>query len=94
MRVPGHNELRHQLDRVARRPVFAGLLVVLLVEAADQLLEDRAHRMVVEPRQPDRPVRVFDRVRAQVDRAIKQLLDQVAERVGAGQARDLIAELE
>ena len=37
------DELRHQLDGVARRPVLAGLLVVLLVEAADQLLEDRAH---------------------------------------------------
>ena len=41
-------EVRHQLDGVARRPVLAGLLVVLLVEAADQLLEDRAHRVVVE----------------------------------------------
>ena len=42
------DEVRHQLDGVARRPVLAGLLVVLLVEAADQLLEDRPHRMVVE----------------------------------------------
>ena len=41
---------RHQLHGVARRPVLAGLLVVLLVEAADQLLEDRAHRVVVEAR--------------------------------------------
>jgi hypothetical protein len=28
--------------------VLAGLLVVLLVEAADEFLEHRAHRMVVE----------------------------------------------
>ena len=42
------DQARHQLDGIARRPVLAGLLVVLLVEAADQLLEDRAHRMVVE----------------------------------------------
>ena len=42
------DQVRHQLDGVARRPVLAGLLVVLLVEAADQLLEDRAHGVVVE----------------------------------------------
>ena len=44
------DQVRHQLDGVARRPVLAGLLVVLLVEAADQLLEDRAHPVVVEAR--------------------------------------------
>ena len=89
-----HDELRHQLDRVARRPVLARLLVVLFVEAAHQLLEDRAHRVIVEPRLPDRPVRVLDRLRAQVDRAIEQLFDQVAERIGLRETRDLIAELE
>jgi hypothetical protein len=49
---------RHQLHGVARRPVLAGLLVVLLVEAADQLLEDRAHRVVVEAGVLDRAVAV------------------------------------
>ena len=34
------DERRHQPYGVARRPVLARLLVVLLVEAADQLLED------------------------------------------------------
>ena len=34
------DERRHQPHSVARRPVLARLLVVLLVEAADQLLED------------------------------------------------------
>ena len=43
----------HELDGVAGRPVLAGLLVVLLVEAADQLLEDGAHGVVVEARVPD-----------------------------------------
>ena len=42
------HEVRHQAHGVARRPVLARLLVVLLVELADQLLEDRAHRVVVD----------------------------------------------
>jgi hypothetical protein len=42
------DEVGHQAHGVARRPVLAGLLVVLLVELADQLLEDRAHRVVVD----------------------------------------------
>ena len=33
------DQLRHQPDRAARGPVLARLLVVLLVEAADQFLE-------------------------------------------------------
>jgi len=41
------DESRHQLDGVARRPVLARLLVVLLVEPADQLLKDCPHRVVV-----------------------------------------------
>ena len=52
------DQLRHQADGVARRPVLARLLVVLLVEAPDQLLEDRPHRVVVEPGVLDGPVRV------------------------------------
>ena len=88
------DQLGHQLDGVARRPVLAGLLVVLLVEAADQLLEDRAHRMVVEARQLHRAVAVQDRVRAEVDRRVEELLDQRAERVGLREPRDLVAELE
>ena len=38
----------HQLDRVARGPAIAGLFVVVFVEAAHQLLEDRAHGVIVE----------------------------------------------
>ena len=33
------DQLRHQPDRAARGPVLARLIVVLLVEAADQFLE-------------------------------------------------------
>ena len=88
------DQLRHQLHGVARRPVLARLLVVLLVEAADQLLEDRAHRVVVEAGVLDRAVAVQHRLRAQVDVRREELLDQRAERVGLREARDLVAELE
>ena len=58
------DQLRHELHGVARGEVLAGLLVVLLVEAPDQLLEDRAHAVVVEPGMPDRAVGVDHRSRS------------------------------
>lgn len=88
------HEPRHQLDGVARRPVLVCLLVVLLVEAAHQLLEDRSHRVVVEAGKPDRPVRILDWVGAEIDRGIEELLDQRTERVSPRKPRKLIAELE
>jgi len=45
--------------------VLARLLVVVLVELADQLLEDRAHRVVVDTR------------RRQVDLGVEELADSV-----------------
>ena len=74
--------------------MFARLLVVFLVEAPDQFLEDRAHAVVVEAGVPDRAVGVVHRSWAQVDVGGGQLLDQRAQGVGPGQPRDLIAELE
>ena len=68
--IGGHrheDEARHELHDVARREVLAGLLVVLLVEAPDELFEDRAHPVVVEPRQPHRAIPVQDRSGAEVD---------------------------
>ena len=65
-----------------------------LVEAPDQLLEDRAHTVVVEAWMPDRAVGVHHRIRAQVDVGRGELLYQRAEGVGLGEARDLVAELE
>jgi hypothetical protein len=88
------DQLRHQPHGVARRPVLARLLVVLLVEAPDQLLEHRAHAVVVEARMLDRAVSVQDRVRAQVDVGREKLLDQRAQRVRPREPRDLVAELE
>ena len=88
------DQLRHELHGVAWRPVLAGFLVVLLVEAADQFLEDGAHAVVVESGVLDRTVAVEDRVGAQVDVRRDELLDEGAERVGLGESRDLVTELE
>ena len=85
------DQLRHQPDRIARSPVLARLLVVLLVEAAHQFLEDRAHAVVVEAGMLYRAVGVAHRIGAQIDVGRGKLLDQRAQGVGAGQPRDLIA---
>jgi hypothetical protein len=47
--------------------VLARFLVVLLVEAADQLLEHGAHGVIVEAGMLDRAIAVLRRIRAQVD---------------------------
>jgi hypothetical protein len=76
------HEIRHQSDRVARRPVLAGLFVVLFVELADQLLEHGAHRVVV------------DSGGREVDVGIEKLADQRSERVCLGERGQLVAKLE
>ena len=92
----GEDQLSHERHGVARGEVLAGLLVVLLVEAPDQLLEDGAHAVVVEPGMPDRAVGVDHRSRTQVDVGRGELLDQRAQQdvVPLGQPRNLVAELE
>src|SRR5437016_281098 len=47
------DEVRHKLYGIARSPVLARFFIILSVEPAQQFLEDRAHRMVVEGRLPD-----------------------------------------
>jgi len=42
-----NQQIHHQVNNLARRKVFAGVLVQRLVKAADQFLEDGAHRVVV-----------------------------------------------
>jgi hypothetical protein len=88
------DEVGHEADGVAGRPVLAGLLVILLVELADQLFEDRAHGVVVEGGLPDGAVAVRDRGRAEVDVGVEELRDEGAERVGLGEGGELVAELE
>ena len=46
-------QLGHEFHRIPGRPVFPGLLVILLVEAAHQVLEDRAYGVVVQAWEPD-----------------------------------------
>ena len=79
---------------VARREVLAGLLVVFLVEAANQFLENGAHRMVVEGGQPDAAVGPKDGLGGKIDGGIKELFEEVAQDVGLGEGGHLIAELE
>src|SRR5665647_2914210 len=74
--------------------MLAGLLVVLLVEAPHQLLEDGAHPMVVETWLLDRAVAVQHRVGAEVDLRGEEFLDEGAKGIGLGEAWDLVAELE
>ena len=74
--------------------MLARLLVVLLVETADQLLEDRPHPVVIQAGLFDRPVAMEDRTGTQVHVRREELLDQRAEGVGLGQAGDLVPELE
>ena len=75
------DQLRHQPDGIARRPVLAGFLIVLLVETAYQLFEDRPHTVIVETRMLHRAVRVLHGIRAEIDVRRKKFLDQRPERV-------------
>ena len=73
--------------------MLAGLFVVFFVEAPNQFLEDRPHRVVVETRMLDAAITVENRIGAKIDTRIEKLLDQRPERVCFRKARDLIAEL-
>ncbi len=77
------DEVRHQSNGVARRPVLAGLFVVFLVELADQFLEDRAHGVVVDAGGGERSMS-----------GIEEFVDQRADGVGLGERGELVAELE
>ena len=78
--VAGQHEVHHQVDDVARREVLAGVLVQRLVELADQLLEDRPHR------------RVVDRVGMQVD--VLEALEHLEEQPGLVELADGVVEVE
>ena len=82
------HQVCHQLHDVAGRPVLASFLVVGLIEAANQLLKQRAHGMVVQAGQ------IAARPGAEVDIPADKLLDDRSENIGLDHGRDLVAELE
>ncbi len=93
----GHRQkqqLGHELHHIARGEVFASFLVVFFVEAADQLLEHRAHAVVVERGQLSFPVGILHRQGREVDLGVEEVVDQVAEDVGIHQLLNLVAEIE
>ena len=70
--------------------MLAGFLVVLLVEATHQLLEDCSHPMVVEARMLLTAVSIEYRVRTQVDARVKEPLDETAQCIGLRQPWNLV----
>ena len=74
--------------------MLAGLLVVVLVEAAHQVLEDRSHRVVVQPGESDGAVGVQDSFGGEIDLGCEETVHDVAQDVGRGKPVYLVAELE
>ena len=62
--------------------MLARLFVVLFVELSDQLLEDRPHGVVV------------DASGRKIDLRIEKHIDQSTNRIGFGERRELVSELE
>ena len=88
------DEAGHELHHIPRSEVFTGLLVVLLVEAPDELFEDGAHTVVVEAVQTHGAVSVQNGPGAEVDRHVEELLQQEPQRMRLDQPGNLVAELE
>ena len=78
--VAREHQVHHQVHDVARREVLARVLVQRLVELPDQLLEDRAHR------------RVVDLVRVQVD--VLEALHHLEEQPRLVELADRVVEVE
>lgn len=74
--------------------MLARLFVVFFVEAADQLLEHRAHAVVVQRRQLHAAVGIFHWQRRKIGLGIEEIVDQVTKDVGVHQLLDLVAEIE
>jgi hypothetical protein len=74
--------------------VLASLFVIFLVEPSYQLLENRAHRVIVEALMLHRPVCVQDRIGTQVQPGVEEFLDQRPERVCLRESRGLIPKFE
>ena len=80
--VAGQHQIDHEMDNVPGREVFARVLVQRLVELADELLEDRAHREVV------------DLVRMKVHLRVAEPLQDLEEQSRFVQFRDRVVEVE
>jgi hypothetical protein len=74
--------------------VFAGFLAVFLVEFADEVLEQRAHRVIVYRGLFHRTVAAQDGVGTEIDFMIKKLADERAEGIRLREARHRVAKLE
>src|SRR5262249_1779469 len=88
------DEIGHQVYDITRRKMLARLFIVLFVEAADQLFEDRNHGMIVKGWKSFSTISIEDGLRTEVDRGVEKLLDQAAEDVGFDQCGDLVTKLE
>ena len=86
----------HQLNNITGRPVFAGFLVVLLVELTDQFLENRTHAVVVQTGMLENGLFfVFvHRVRTEVNIRRYKFFNDCTEDICLDHSVDLIAELE
>ena len=80
------DQLRHECHGIAGGPMLARLLVVLLVEAPHQFLENRPHPVVVKTRLLDRSIVVQHRLGTQIDVRRQKFLNQRAQGIGLGQA--------
>ena len=87
------NEVRQQRNGIAGREVFARFLVVLLVEATQQLLKHGAHANVGHGGQHD-AIGVFHLLVRQVDARVGDFLDDGQESVVVGQFARLVVILE
>ena len=81
LRWEGRPDLAIKLHGVPWCPMFSGFLVILLVEAPYQFLEDRPHAMVIQARMPDRIHRCSLRGSGlRIDLGRGELLNQGADR--------------
>ena len=76
--------------------MFAGFLVVLLIEFTDEFLKDGAHTVIIEARMlEDRLFRIFiNRLRTQIDIGRCELLNDCTKNIRVHQRANLVTELE
>ncbi len=83
----------HQLDDFARGEVLSGLLVVFLVELADEFLEDVSHAEIGQAGELA-AVRADGVVVGEIDVRGHEFLDDAVEGIRLAHFPDLVAEIE